>query len=51
MCNFSTLVEKTSFIMIPEETFSICLLSILWPQLLHIFFFLPHVDYEEGIPW
>ena len=39
MCNFSTLVEKTSFIMIPEETFSICLLSILWPQLLHIFFF------------
>ena len=39
MCYFSTLVEKTSIIMIPEEIFSICLLSLLLPQLLHILFF------------
>ena len=41
MCYFSTLVEKTSFITIREETFSICLLSLLLPQvLIYIFFFL-----------
>ena len=34
MCYFSTLVEKTSFITIPEETFSISLLSLLLPEVL-----------------